>query len=122
MENEPKYVAVMTLPKGGKKAWSLIMYGEAPVPEQIITGSPVVMAYARYDDGTQVAGGVLKGEDPKDYNIKFMWVFDAEGNQYPGYPIDVGDHEDFYSEGYRFSLSDDDEEGNYLLRIVEASV
>ena len=120
MANEPKYLAVMTLPKGGKKAWSEIMYGNTPVPEQINTGSPIVMAYARYDDGTQVVGGVYKSEDPRDFNVKFMWVFDAEGNQYPGWPIDTSDEEDFFTMGYRFSLSEDDEEGKYQLSIVEA--
>jgi hypothetical protein len=119
MANDPKHVAVMTLPKGGKQAWTLIMQGNAPVPDQINAGSPVVMAYARFDDGTQVAGGVYKGDDPKDFNVKFMWVFDVAGNQYPGWPIDVSDDEDFLQSGYLFSLNGSDE-GDYLLKIAEA--
>lgn len=119
MSDDPKYVATMVLPKGGVEAWTLIMYGEAPVPDQINTGSPVVMAYARFDDGTQVAGGVYKGDDPTDYNVKFMWVLDASGNQYPGWPIDVSDEEDFTTRSYLFSLTEDGAD-DYLLKIVES--
>ncbi len=115
----PKHTAAMTLPKGGMQAWTLIMQGQAPVPDEINTGSPIVMAYARFSDGTQVAGGVNKGENPTEYNVKFMWVFDANGNQYPGWPIDVSDDEDFLSTGYLFSLPQGGET-DYLLNIVEA--
>jgi hypothetical protein len=116
---QPKYTATMTLPKGGMQAWTLIMQGQTPVPDEINTGSPVVMAYIRFDDGTQVAGGVYKGETPTDFNVKFMWVFDANGNQYPGWPIDVSDNQDFFNTGYLFSLTGGDEP-DYLLNIVEA--
>ncbi|CAI8995698.1 BppU_N domain-containing protein [Pseudomonas sp. IT-P44] len=114
----PQYVARMTLPAGGKEAWTLIMQGNTPVPDEISVGSPVVMAWARFDDGTQVAGGVYKSATPTDYNVKFMWVLDADGNQYPGWPIDVSDHEDFLNNGYLFSLTPDSEEV-YLLNVVE---
>jgi hypothetical protein len=77
------------------------------------------MAVARFDDGTQVVGGVYKGENPTDFNVKFMWVFDANGNQYPGWPIDVGDHQDFSGGSYAFSLTGGDDE-DYLLNVVEA--
>lgn len=116
MTNDPKHTTTMTLPKGGKQAWTLIMQGQAQVPNEINTGSPVVGAYARFDDGTQVAGGVYKGENPTDFNVKFMWVFDANGNQYPGWPIDVSDNEDFLQNGYAFELGDEE----YLLNVVEA--
>ena len=119
LSTEYKHTATMTLPKGGKQSWSLIMQGETPVPDKMNPGSPIVMAYARFDDGTQVAGGVYKSENP-EYNVKFMWVFDADGNQYPGWPIDVSDDEDFDSSGYAFSLTDDPEDADYLLEIVEA--
>ncbi len=119
MSDDPKYTANMILPKGGKQAWTLIMQGQAPVPDQINTGSPVVMASARFEDGTWVAGGVYKGEDPTDFNVKFMWVFDANGNQYSGWPIDVSDNEDFLQTGYSFSLNEG-VDGEYLLKIVEA--
>ena len=121
MSNGPKYTATMTLPKGGKQAWTNIMQADPPsAPNQINNGSPIVMAYARFDDGTQVAGGVYKWEDPQNpLNIKFMWVFDANGNQYPGWPIDVGDDEDFLQNAYSFSLTEGADE-EYLLNIVEA--
>lgn len=120
MSNTPKYVANMVLPKGGKVAWTEIMQGTAEVPEEINQGSPIVMAWARFDDGTQVAGGVYKSDKPDDYNVIFMWVLDADGNQVPGWPIDVGDHEDFLNTSYSFSLSPDYEDNDeYLLRIVE---
>lgn len=108
----------MLLPAGGKEAWTLIMQGNAAVPDEISVGSPVVMAWARFDDGTQVAGGVYKSDTPTDYNVKFMWVLDADGNQYPGWPIDVSDHEDFLNNGYLFSLTPDSDEV-YLLNVVE---
>jgi hypothetical protein len=121
MSNTPKYSTNMILPKGGKQAWTNIMQGQAqpPVPDQLDTGSPIVMAHAVFDNGTWVAGGVIKGDNPTDYNIKFMWVFDINGNQYPGWPIDVSDNENFLQTGYSFSLTDgvDDE---YMLNIVEA--
>lgn len=119
MSNEPKYTATMTLPKGGKQAWTNIMQGQAPVPDEINTGSPIVMADARFEDGTWVTGGVYKGDDPTDFNVKFMWVFDAKGNQYPGWPIDVGDDQDFLQTGYAFSLTEDVDD-EYLLNVVEA--
>jgi hypothetical protein len=115
MSDNPTSTANMILPQGGKQAWTLIMQGQA-VSDEINTGSPVVMAVARYDDGTMVAGGVYKGTDPTDFNIKFMWVFDANGNQYPGWAIDVSDDEDFLQTGYGFDLPN----GNsYQLNIVE---
>lgn len=120
MENsKPKFTATMTLPKNGKQDWSNIMYGETTVPSDMDAGSPIVMASAIFEDGTSVLGGVLKSNDPTDYNIKFMWVFDKSGNQYPGWPIDTSDDEDFFSSGYYFSLTDS-EEDQYLLNIVEA--
>ena len=119
MSNDPKYSTNMILPTGGKQAWTRIMQGQSPVPDQINAGSPVVMAYAVFEDGTRVAGGVYKGDNPTDFNVKFMWVFDAKGNQYPGWPIDVSDNEDFLQTGYSFSLKDGGDE--YELNIVETS-
>jgi hypothetical protein len=116
----PQYVARMLLPAGGSNAWTQIMQGAAPVPDEIDTGSPIVMAWARFDDGTQVAGGVYKSDTPTDYNVKFMWVLDANGNQYPGWPLDVSDHEDFSTGAYSFSLPQDEEQGTHLLNVVEA--
>jgi hypothetical protein len=111
----------MTLPKGGKQAWTDIMQADPPsAPSKISNGSPIVMAYARFDDGTQVAGGVYKWEDTQGpENIKFMWVFDPNGNQYPGWPIDTSDDEDFLQTEYLFSLTEG-AANEYLLSIVEA--
>ncbi len=119
MSSQPKYEATMTIPKGGKEAWSNLMHGQTPVPDDINTGSPIVMATAQFDDGTWVAGGVLKSKTPTDYNIIFMWVFTKNGNQSSGWPIDVSDNEDFYLSSISFSLTDDGDE-DYLLKIVEA--
>jgi hypothetical protein len=111
-------VARMVLPPGGKEAWTQIMQGTGPVPDKINAGSPIVMAWARFKDGTQVAGGVYKSDTPTDYNVKFMWVFDANGNQYPGWPLDVSDNENFLGKAYSFSLTPDAEE-TYLLKVAE---
>ena len=115
MSDDPTFTADMVLPQGGKQAWTQIMQGQA-VPDQMNTGSPVVMATAKFEDGTWVAGGVYKGDNPTDFNVKFMWVFDAKGNQYPGWPIDVGDDQDFLQNAYGFELNGVE----YQLNVVEA--
>lgn len=120
-EPQPKFTTTMTLPSGGKQAWTNIMQDSpAPQPVELNIGAPIVMAYARFDDGTQVAGGVYKWNDPVDgaINIKFMWVFDASGNQYPGWPIDTSDDEDFLQTAYIFALTEGGDE--YRLNIAEA--
>ncbi|WP_040066470.1 hypothetical protein [Pseudomonas batumici] len=114
----PQHAATMVLPAGGMQAWTRIMQGDSPVPDEINPGSPIVMAFARYSNGTLVAGGVYRSDSSTDYNIKFMWVFDSEGNQYPGWPIDVSDDEDFFSQSYTFSLTSNPQE-LYQLNIVE---
>jgi hypothetical protein len=119
MSTRPKYSANMVLPKGGKQAWTDIMQGSAPVPDELPVNDPIVMAYAQFKDGTRVAGGVSKSDTPTDYNIKFMWVFDANGKHYPGWPIDVSDDEDFLQRAYSFSLTEGADE-EYLLNLVEA--
>jgi hypothetical protein len=119
--SDPQYTAVMTLPKGGMQAWTDIMQGTTPVPAKIFTGSPIVMAISTaYADGTRVVGGVLKSESPTEYNSIFMWAFDRNGNQYPFWPIDMSDNEDFFTSALYFSLEVDGEEEEYLLNIVEA--
>jgi hypothetical protein len=117
--DSPQHMATLTLPKGGMEAWTLIMQGQSPVPNDINPGSPIVMAYARYDDGTQVAGGVYKWENPAEYNVKFMWVFDSDGNQYQGNPIDVSDDQDFLTTTYIFSLTENGED--YQLNIADST-
>ncbi|MDB5672423.1 MAG: hypothetical protein JWO25_3382 [Alphaproteobacteria bacterium] len=111
--------ARLVLPAGGMEAWTQIMQGAAPVPDEINPGSPIVMAWTRFDDGTQVGGGVCKSDTSTDYNVKFMWVLDSNGGQYPGWPIDVGDDQDFLTASYAFSLTPDGEE-SHVLEVVEA--
>jgi hypothetical protein len=121
MSDDESYTAVMTLPKGGKQAWTDIMQGTTPVPNKILTGSPIVMAISTvYGDGTWVVGGVLKSESPTEYNSIFMWAFDRNGNQYPFWPIDMSDNEDFFTTKLYFSLEVDAVENEYVLDIVEA--
>jgi hypothetical protein len=119
MSNGPQFTTIMFLPQNGKQAWTDIMQGQATVPAELNTGSPIVMAYATFDDGTQVVGGVSKSDTPTDFNIKFMWVFDPNGNQYPGWPIDVSDDEDFLQTAYSFSITEN-VDGEYLLNIAES--
>jgi hypothetical protein len=97
------------------------MQADPPVaPADMNDGAPIVMAFARFDDGTQVAGGVYKwAVPPEPMNVKFMWVFDASGTQYPGWPIDTSDDEDFLQTGYLFSVTEGGQ-NEYLLNIVEA--
>lgn len=116
-QSSPQHFADLVLPAGGMEAWTQIMGAAVPAPVEINTGSPIVMAWTRFDDGTQVAGGVYKMAAPTDYNVKFMWVFDGNGNQYPGWPIDVSDDEDFLTESYIFSLVSGGE--TYQMNIVE---
>jgi hypothetical protein len=113
----PQLVANMILPAGGMESWTQIMYGTTPVPDEINTGSPIVIAWALFDDGTRVAGGVYKSTTPTDFNVKFMWVTDAGGTQYAGWPIDVTDEQDFLTLQYNFSLPGSSD--SYQLNIVE---
>jgi hypothetical protein len=121
MEAQERKVATMVLPVGGKAEWTRIMRGEVPVHDSIEQGSPIVQASAVFSDGTVVVGGVARSDTPAEYNNKFMWVFDAKGQRYPNWPIDVGDHEDFESNGVAFSLREDAEDEEYELNIVEGT-
>ena len=122
--SQPKYTATMTLPRDGKAAWTKIMQGDTEVPSELDPGSPIVMATStRFDDGkgTWAVGGVYKSDTPSEYNIIFFWAFDADGNQYPGWPIDVSDAQDFEISSIIFALDRDaDDPDEYLLKIVEA--
>ena len=121
MEAQERKVATMVLPVGGKAEWTRIMRGEVPVHSSIEQGSPIVQASAVFSDGTVVIGGVSRSDTPAEYNNKFMWVFDAKGQRYPNWPIDVSDHEDFESNGVAFSLREDAEDEEYELNIVEGT-
>ncbi len=115
MNNNPSYYATLLLPPDGKKVWTKLMEGSDSVPQEIATGSPIVQSYANYSDGTQAILGVLKSQTPKEYNSIFAWVFDAMGNQYAGWPIDLSDFEDFYVNEIIFSLYNNE----YILDIIE---
>lgn len=110
-------IANLTLPVGGMESWTQIMYGTTPVADEMNTGSPIVMAWTVFEDGTSVAGGVYKSTTPTEFNIKFMWVMDAAGTQYAGWPIDVSDEQDFLNSQYNFVLPGNST--NYQLNIVE---
>jgi len=122
MTDTPQYTTTLTLPEGGKTSWTQIMQGQADpaAPKDLDAGSPIVMATAVFADGTRIAAGVCKGDNPTEFNPKFVWVFDANGHQYAGWPIDVSDHEDFMHDSYAFSLTEC-VESEYLLTVVEAS-
>lgn len=65
MSNEPKYTADLILPKAGKQAWTNLMQGQAPVPDQINPGSPIVMAYARFMTACKSLVESIKGRIPQ---------------------------------------------------------
>ena len=65
-----------------------------------------------------VAGGVCSSATPTQFNVKFMWVFDADRNQYPGWPIDVSDDEDFLNTSYEFTLPAPGG-GSYRLNVID---
>ncbi len=109
--------AILWLPTGAKEYWSTIMSGEAKFPYTLYEGDIIVAAYARFDDGTQVIGGVRKSNSD-DFNIKFFHVLDASGSVYPDLPIDCSDHEDFRGSGFVFILNED-ESVEYHLAIKE---
>jgi hypothetical protein len=115
-----KHTAKMLLPAGAKQTWSAIMRGESlpPAYERLETGEPIVMAYASFADGTQVIGGVCKGRSA-DANSIFMWVLDGNGMRYPGWPIDLGDTQDFAIRSILFAVDPSAERPDYTLEIVE---
>ena len=115
---EKTHKATMMLPKGGKNYWTTIMYGEAKFDYTILEGEIIVAAYAKFEDGVQVIGGVKKSQGVSDPNYKFFIVLDADGKVYPNWPIDVSDHEDFQGSGFIFILNND-EDVEYHLDVKE---
>ena len=116
-----KLSATMTLPAGGKKHWTRIMQADEvpPAHKDARAGDPLVLSHAVFADGTLVIGGVCKGNEP-EFNPSFMWVFDRSGVRYPGWPIDLSDHEDFHTSGTEFAVDPSADEPAYELLIVEA--
>jgi hypothetical protein len=122
----PKYTATMHLPRGGIQQWNDYLEGNLPVPKNIYRDSPVAMAYAAFEDGTRVMGGVLKcADDITDERpcCMFFWVFDKDGKQYANWPIDISDAEEFDS-SYGFTLQEDavnEDDAEYLLVLKETN-
>ncbi len=107
------------LPKNGKEKWTKIMEGiSSDYVENVLTGQPIVMATAAFDDGFWVTGGVYKSETPEEYNIKFMNVYTPDGVQIP-FLIDPSDHEDFRDIEFIFYLNDDEVGDEYVVKIKE---
>lgn len=92
------------------------MQGETPVSKYVTLFQPIVLVTAKFDNGMTVVGGVLKSAEPEEYNIKFMWVYGADGQFLTS--VDVSDHEDFRFNGYVFNLNDD-ETIEYTVEIKE---
>ena len=89
-----KKKATLYLPKNGKENWTRLMEGADQEYEDILPFQPLVLSSVRYRNGITVVGGVAKSETPLDYNIKFFYVFDKNGNRLPDL-IDPSDDEDF---------------------------
>jgi len=106
--------AVLELPPGAKSLYTRYMEGKLQPPSEMDTDSPVFASIATFPNGVWVIGGVSKS-GKKEYNSIFMWAFRPDGSQYPGYPIDVSDMEDFDVNSMSFEL----EGCSYELRVVE---
>lgn len=110
--------ATMYIGSKGEKTYTGLMQGDLNklIPKNIDLGSPIIASIAVFPDGNYVIGGILKSGEEK-YNIIFMWVFNSDGKQYDGWPIDVSDMEDFDSTGFTFKLGNDN--CDYTLHIAE---
>lgn len=97
--------AIMYLPPNGKSIYTKFMQGRlnADIPKDIDKGSPIVASYAEFPDGNYVFGGVLKSGQT-EYNSIFMWAFRPNGTQFPEWPLDVSDVEDFEAKSMIFEL------------------
>lgn len=111
----------LVLPKGEAAEWNALMVGERPVPEAIPTWSPIVMAHTRMDDGTQIVGGIMKGDQPETFNPMFLWAFDEDGNLYSDATVDTSDDEDFALGDLLFAIDFEADDATHLLSIEEAS-
>jgi len=73
------------------------------IPTEMEINSPIMASTAVFPNGNYVIGGVLKSGNA-DLNTIFMWVFNKNGTQYPGWVIDVSDYEDFDLNGMDFEV------------------
>ncbi|MFK7932371.1 MAG: hypothetical protein AB8G22_02610 [Saprospiraceae bacterium] len=106
------------LPTGGKAYWTALMQGEAGVATDILENQPIVMATAQFSNGITVVGGVYKSSEPTFYNIKFYYVFDANGNLLPDL-IDPSDNEDFLEDSRVFDWHHEGKAVEYLVHVKE---
>lgn len=118
---EPQFKATMTIPKNGHEKWTDIMQNPPTLPQGVTEGQYIVASYARFDDGVSVFGGVAVGPKDQGFNYPLFMVFDKDNNQIGGWPIDASDWEDFSVTQIQFAIDPDDDDGNYLLDIVEAT-
>lgn len=115
--------ATIILPIDGKKKWTAYMQGEAKVSNNIYENQPIVMETAHFENGIKAAAGVLKSKTPEVFNVKFVYIFDQEGNLIynPSQPVDVSDHEDWHTGSIIFYLNED-ESVEYKLTFTEKTV
>ena len=119
---QPKFKATMTIPKNGKKLWTDIMQNPPKTyPEDITEDNYIVASCAKFPDGVTVFGGVAVGAKGQGFNYPLFMVFDKHMTQVGGWPIDPSDWEDFNVSSIQFGIDPDDEDGNYLLEIIEAT-
>jgi hypothetical protein len=117
----PKFKATMTVPKNGKKLWTDIMQNPpATLPQGITEDNYIIASCAKFSDGVTVFGGVAVGAKSQGYNYPLFMVFDKTMTQVGGWPIDTSDWEDFGVSSIQFDIESNDEDGNYLLQVVEA--
>lgn len=114
--------AVMTLPKGGKQRMTRMMQAEIAdepyeAPAEIPVGTPLAIYRAAFPDGVTVAMGVRKGNS-SDYNTIYAWVFDKDGLRFPGFPIDLSDHEDFGVSEIEFGVCEGEVEDEDVYRLL----
>ena len=105
---------VLELPAGGKTLYTKYMQGRLSAPKELNDESPIVASIAHFPNGVWVMGGVAKS-GKSEFNSIFMWAFRPDGSQYPGYPMDVSDMEDFLMNSMSFELDG----CPYELRVVE---
>lgn len=117
----PKFTATMTIPKNGRRDWTNIMQNPPALPEGVTENQYIVAAHAEFSDGIKVFGGVAVGPKDQDFNYALFMVFDQNDAQIGGWPIDTSDWEDFSVTSIQFAVDPNDEDGNYLLNVVERS-
>lgn len=111
----------MTIPVNGKNLWTDIMQNPPQLPEGITEDQYIVASCAKFSDGVTVFGGVAVGPKDQDFNYPLFMVFDKNMHQIGGWPIDPSDWEDFHVNEIQFAVDPNDEDGNYLLEVVEAT-